>query len=368
MAVVNIYRDKKNNPIEASRPTLSKQELESVLDCLINDNLGSGDITRRFERSFASAFGYKHVLAVNSLASAYHLAFLAIGIGPGDTILMSAASAAGACDAARYTGASVELVDLTRGSFHPATEDVQSRIEEIESATGKAPAAFVYDHTMGSVNPIDPILFNERGIKIVEDFTGLVGSDNDGVFFGNTGHVSVCGLSEQDIITTGNGAFVVSADPKVQSRLSSLRYGGKRNPEQIAFDYRLEDFQSAMGLDQLSHLGIILARRKKIGQKYMETLRFTPHESYFKRPGIDSYLRFPVVINKNSDEVKRYFASLQIGVLPAIAEPLHHILGYERMQFPNTERLYQKSVSIPVYPALTANNVERICSSLRGIV
>ncbi len=368
MAVVNIYREKKNKPIEASKPTLSRQELESVLDCLIHDRLGSGDITRKLEKSFASTFHYKHVLAVNSLSAGYHLAFLALGVGKDDTVLMSAVSPVAACDAARYVGADVRLIDLDRNSFHPSNENLQALLEKMENETGKLPSVYILDHSFGSVSPVETASLKAKGIRIIEDFTGLVGSDEDGVVFGNTGHIALCGLSEQDIITTGNGAILVTSDPKLQGRLSSMRYGGKRVPELPAYDYRLEDFQSAMGLDQISHLGLILPRRKKIGQKYMETLRLTPHESYFRRPAIDAYLKFPVVINKNGDEVKRYFASLQIGVMSAVETPLHHLLGLPRMEYPNTERLYQKGIAIPIYPNLTANNVERICSSLRGIV
>jgi perosamine synthetase len=170
----------------------------------------------------------------------------------------------------------------------------------------------------------------------------------------------VCGLSEYDLLTTGNGAVIVTQDPKLYKTLHALRYGAKRPEGSIAYDYGLEDFQAAMGLDQLSRLGVTLARRKKIAQKYLETLRTTRHEAYFKHMGVDGYLRFPVIINKSHDEVLRYFASLQIGVGRAIESPLHHILGLARLEFPNAERIYQKSVSIPIYPGLTANNVERI--------
>ncbi len=368
VAVARLYSEKKNRPIEAHRPTLSKQELESVLDCLINDRLGSGDIVRKFERSFASAFGYKHALAVNSLTAAYHLAFLALDLGAEDTVVMSSLAPVAACDAARYTGAKIRLVDVDRDSFHPSQEKVREVLDACEESDGKRPSLFVLDHTFGSVSPLDPEAIRAGGTRIVEDFTGLVGSDQEGSCFGNTGTISVCGLAETDLITTGNGAVAVSSDPKVHHRLSQLRYNAKRSPGSLAYDYRLEDFQAAMGLDQLSRLGITLARRKKIGIKYLETLRLTSHSTYFSRPQVDCYLKFPVVVNKNRDEVRRYFASLQIGVTDAMEFPLHHLLQLPRMEFPNAERLYQKGVAIPVYPSLTANNVERICSSLRGLM
>ncbi|MCR9141702.1 MAG: DegT/DnrJ/EryC1/StrS family aminotransferase [bacterium] len=377
MSSVSLYlNDKKPKPIEAHRPTLSKRELESVLDCLIQDRLGQGDITRRFERSFANAFGYKHVLAVNSLAAAYHLSYLALGVQKDAPVLMSAIAPLQALDGARYAGAAPLLVDADRGSFHPNAEVVYEKLEMLRDTTAAqsgddnsaSPAAFVMDHTFGSVSPIDATEVQNRGAKIIEDFTGLVGSDQQGEYFGKSGNLAVCGLSEYDLLTTGNGAVIVTQDPKLYKILHSLRYGAKRAEGSIAYDYGLEDFQAAMGLDQLSRLGVTLARRKKIAQKYLETLRTTRHEAYFKHAGVDGYLRFPVLINKSHDEVLRYFASLQIGVGRAIESPLHHILGLARLEYPNAERIYQKSVSIPIYPGLTANNVERIAMSLRGLI
>ncbi|MBI3396627.1 MAG: DegT/DnrJ/EryC1/StrS aminotransferase family protein [Spirochaetia bacterium] len=363
MAVTGLYRsEKKNKPIEAHRPTLSKQELESVLDALINDRLTTGPVTQRFERAFASAFGFKHAVALNSLSSAYHLAFLALGIQSGHRVGMSALTSISACDAARYVGADVKVIDVARNSFHVSLESIEEA-----HATSKLDF-FVLDHTFGSPSPIPAAWLRERGIKVIEDFSGLIGSEQNGAYFGAAGDIAVCGLSEMDHLTTGNGGVVVTADAKVHQSLQALRYGPKRKPETLAYDYRLGDFQAAMGLDQLSRIGVTLARRKKIGQKYLESLRSTKHEAYFTSPGVDSYLRFPVVVNKPNEEVVRYFNSIEIGVTRCHEMPLHHLLGLARMEFPNAERLYQKSVSIPIYPSLTANNVERIAASLRGLL
>ncbi|MDH5656019.1 MAG: DegT/DnrJ/EryC1/StrS family aminotransferase, partial [Spirochaetia bacterium] len=211
-------------------------------------------------------------------------------------------------------------------------------------------------------------LLKEKGLIVIEDFTGLVGSEIEGEFFGTKGNIAVCGLSEFDLLTTGNGGVIVCTDPKLHGKLQSMRYGGKRQENMPSFDYRLEDFQAAMGLDQISRLGVTLARRKKIGIKYIETLRMTKHLTFFKNPGVDAYLRFPVLINKNHEEVERYFSSLHIGVTRSVEAPLHHYMGHARLEYPNAERIFQKTVAIPVYPSLTANNVERIASSLRGLI
>ena len=362
---VSLYRtENKVKPIEAHRPTLSKQELVSVLDCLINDRLGPGKIVQSFEKSFANTFSYKHVHAVNSLASAYHLALMALEVKAGETILMSALAPVQAYDAAKYVGAIPELVDVERGAFHPSQETLEARLNSDEAP----PRVFILDHTFGAYAGLDIKPLKDKGVKIVEDFTGLVGSQIGESFSGTEGHLSICGLSEFDLLTTGNGAALITGNQNLHSRLNSMRYGPKREAGSVAYDYRLGDFQAAMGFDQLSRLGIINPRRKKIGQKYLETLRATKHETYFKSPEVDGYLKFPVIVNRARDEVKRYFNSLQIGITRVCDAPLHHLTGQPRLEFPNAERIYQKGVSIPIYPNLTSNNVERIGSSLRGLL
>ena len=366
---LSLYQiEKKMKPIEAHRPTLSKQELESVLDCLINDQLGTGKTVQRFEKSFATTFNFKHVLAVSSLAAAYHLAFQSLGIKSDDYILMSALSPIQAYDAVRYIGAQPILIDVAQGSFHPDPDSLESVLEKIEREYQKLPAAFILDHTFGSLSPLNNAFFKEKEIKTIEDFTGLVGTEAKGEFPGKSGNLAVCGLSQYDLLTTGNGAVVVAPTSALYKELISLGYGTRRLPGSVAYDYRISDFQAAMGLDQLSRLGITIARRKKIGQKYLEILRLTKHETYFKNPGIDSYLQFPVVFNQNQDEVLRYFDALQIGVTRSVDIPLHHLMDLPHMEYANAERIFRKSAAIPVYPNLTANNIERISSSLRGLL
>ncbi len=352
------------NPIESHRPTISKQELESVLDCLIHDQLGPGKILERFERNFASAFGFAHVSAVNSTAAAYHLALVALGVGDGDLVAMSALSPVEAFDAVHYVRAEPVLLDVGRDSFHPTPADVEQLFRTAERPI----AAFILDHTFGALSPIRAMLLSELGTRIIEDFTGIVGSEVDGVFAGNQGHISICGLSQHDLLTTGNGAMLVTGRKPLHQKLVSLRYGGKRKPGSVAFDYALADFQAALGIDQLSRLGDTTERRRKIGRRYLETLRSTRHETYFQQPGIDGYLRFPVIVSRNMDETLRYFSSLQIGAYRAVEMPLHHLAERARLEYPNAERIYQKAVAVPLYPSLTANNVERIAASLRGLL
>lgn len=350
----------KVNTIESNRPALSREELEAVLQCLIDDQIGSGSVVERLEKALADATGFKKSLAVDSLTAAYHLSFLALNSDPTTTVWLSTLSSVSALDAARYTGASVRLLDVNRDSFHISIEQIINDANQND--------IFILDHTFGSVFPesIQPI--KDKGIHIIEDITGIIGSTQpNGEIFGQQGDITVCGLAENDLITTGNGAFICTNQKSYLKKMSELRYGKDRDLHSIGYDYRLEDFQAAIGLHQVSRLGQMLTRRKKIGVKYIESLRSTKHQTYFQLPGSDTYHRMPIIISRSQEEVLRYFKSLHIGV-EKIPTPLHHYLAMPSMEYPNSERIFRRSVCVPVYPALTANNVERVAGSLRSFL
>lgn len=367
MSLSPIRNESKVNPIEAHRPTLGKEELEAVLDCLINEQLGSGSVVSRFEKTFAGTFGYRHVLAVNSLAAAYHLALLALEAAPGDHVFMSALAPLQACDATVYIQATPVLFDVCRDSFHPDPDAMGEALKK-QGHDGDRPVTLILDHTFGSVSPLRPADWGLNGLNVIEDVTGLIGTEIDGDFSGRLGDISICGLAADNLMTTGNGALIITSRTPLFKKMESLRYGARRLPGQIAYDYRLGDYQAAMGLSQLGRLGVTNERRRKIGHRYLDTLRSTKHETYFRRPDLDGFLRFPVVINRNHEEVVRYFNSLKIEVTRAAELPLHHLLDAARMEYPNSERLYQKAVNIPIYPNLTAGSIERVTSALRGLL
>ncbi len=365
-------------PIEAHRPTLSKRELESVLNCLVADQLGQGQITRRFERSFGTTFGFPHALALHSRTAAYHMALMGLEVGSEDHVILSPLSSESACDAARYVGASVHLIDVEKESFHPSQEKVLSlfkstneQIKGENSSQSNSTQKIVYiaDHCFGSPIPYNLKKLRDAGLLLIEDFTGLVGSDKEGSFFGKTGDYGICGLSEYDLVTTGNGALLVTADAQLYKNVNTLRYGAKRETNVLGYDYRLGDFQTAMGLVQLSHLGVTLAQRKKIGCHYLKVLQKTKHKSYFKEASVDAYLRFPVYIRKEAAEVRRYFNSLQITISPVLEGlPLHHLLGKAPLEFPNAERLFRRCICLPLYPNLGSASIERISSAIRALI
>ncbi|HMV42736.1 MAG TPA: DegT/DnrJ/EryC1/StrS aminotransferase family protein [Leptospiraceae bacterium] len=351
----------KNQSIEFNKPTLSKEELETVLDCLVDDMISSGLIKDRFEKDFKSTFKLRNVIAVNSVTAAYHLALISLGISDNDPVLLSTYAPHAALDAILMLRAKPIIVDLGKSSFHMDVEEFNHRVEE------HLPKAILIDHTFGCLFDIKK--YNTKDIPIIEDYSEAIGADSEDISVGKQGLISICGMQPNHVITTGNGAVVITPNDSLAETIRSQKVGHneKREPNKPKYDYNLLDFQAAIGIEQISKLGVIIERKKKIAQIYLQSVLAASHETYFKNASQDQFNRFPVVIAKPYEEVERYFKSLQIGTERTISLPLHRILSASNSDFPNAERLYQRGHCIPIYPNLTKDNVNRIANSIKGL-
>jgi perosamine synthetase len=348
--------------IDFHKPTLTKEELQTVLDCLVDDLMDSGVIVEKFEKDFKSTFGVRNAITTNGLFSAYHLSLLALGLVKGDKILISSFAPLAAYYAILHLELEPVLVDLGKSSFHMDPTLVK-QITESQSIK-----AVLLDHSFGCL--LDVKQYELGDIPIIEDYSEALGADPEDIVIGKQGTISICGLSSNHVITTGNGAIVVTANDGHAETIRNSKTSKAQDPKKkyptVRFDYNLLDFQAAIGIEQISKLGIIIERKKKIAQVYLQAVLSGGHETYFKRAGADQFNRFPILFNKNYDEVERYFKSLQIGTDRTIQEPLHRILQLNKQDFPNAERLYQRGHCLPIYPNLTKDNVSRIANSIKA--
>ena len=348
--------------IEYHRPTLSKEELQTVLDCLVDDLVDTGSIVDKFEKEFKSTFTYKNVISVNSLFSAYHLAFLSLGISENDKIILSSIAPLPAFYAILMVKAIPCPIDLGKSSFQMDADLLKNKIAELN------PKLIIFDHTFGSL--IDISKYNINDIHIIEDFSEVLGADPDNIQVGKQGNIGICGLASSHVITTGNGAIITTNNDSIAESIRNSKYSlnpKKKSPATIRYDYNMLDFQAAIGIEQISKIGLIIERKKKIAQVYLQALLSTSHETFFKNVGEDQFNRFPIIVKKPFEEVERYFKSLLIGIEKTSTDPIYKLLELQSSDFPNSERLYQRGHCIPIYPNLTKDNVSRIANSIKGL-
>lgn len=362
-------KEKNKQSIVFNKPTLTRNELKSVLESLVHDEISYGQTAITLEKEFASAFEFRKALSFSSLHSAYHLAFESLELKEGDEVILPDNAPVAALDAVGLTKASPVLVDLSRDSFHASYEDIIARINENTRAIilFYAFGAFkdyspLYEWLGSSQNPV-----KKNKIRIIEDISYIAGTEFKGRVIGADSDLVINGMHEDHLITTGKGAMVMTDNTSLYSIMKDLRVQGGKKAYRVRYDYTITDYQAAMGLEQLNLLSSITERRKKIGNIYREAMKQSRLNTLFHSGELDVYAAFPVLFDTDFEHAMRYFKSLHIETRYTVpVAPLHQLLGLSGADFANTEKLYQRGLLIPIYPYLTKANVDRIVNSIKA--
>lgn len=333
--------------IPHSRPLLpGPEEWAGVTSRLAPGWIADGPCLERFETEAAAWLGGSGGVAVNSGTSALHLALLAVGVTPGSEVLVPAYCCAALLNAVRLAEAVPVLVDCVRGGFNLCPEDAARR---------KTPRtrAVVVAHLFGRPAPLAPFL--DLSIPVVEDCAQSLGASEEGALTGTQGAVCITSFYATKVITTGQGGLVSSADPE---RLASVRDRVEydhRDDWQPRFNYRMSELQAALGLWQLERLPDLLARRRELARSYDRTLATAGVQSPEAPPGDIRYrywIRVP-----SAEKTISAFRALGVGAARPVHRPLHHYVGGE---CPHSEAAHHQLVSLPLYPALTDAEAERV--------
>ncbi len=346
----------KGMKIVSSKPTITRKELEAVLDCLINDDLVAGESVKNFESTMAKMIGLKYSVAAASLTAAYHLVFKALEIGDSDEIIMPSYFSHSPLSALSMTGGKAVLVDIEKDSIFPAVDEIKKKI----SGNTKA---IIIGHLFGFHFPVQGL--EDLAIPIIEDISHAVGTEIDEVPSGRFGAFTVVSFDPAGIITTGNGGMIFTNNSKNYSIMKDYR---GNSGEHLHFDYSMTDFQGAMGISQLAKLPDLLHRRREIARIYHESMRITPHKTPFQYNDHFAYQAFPVIFNLSNEKIESYWRKNRIEVIRPISHPLHGLMGFNGSDYPNSERLSKKLFSLPLYPTLSRKDVEKISKNLAGFI
>jgi perosamine synthetase len=333
--------------IVSHKPTITRNELESVLDCLINDELTSGGSVHRFEKSLSELTGYKYSLAVNSATAAYHLALKALDVKEGDEIILPSYFHQSALNAIFLCKATPVLVDIDEHSLAASYEAYNDKINENTKAA-------LIGHTAGVY--IDSETYSKLTVPVIEDISHCLGVESQEEHPGYFGTVIVSSFSPNDMITTGNGAALFTNNSRYFSTAKEQRF----SEDKVSFDYLMTDFQAAMGISQLSRLKDFIKIRREIAKHYYERIRLTQHSVLFPFNESFVYQSFPIVFDASSDTIPKYYKKNGIELYRPITFPIHTILGMKMMDFPNSDRMTKKMYSLPIYPTLTGKEIEKI--------
>ncbi len=377
------------------RHTIDEDDIAAVVDALRSPQLTCGPLVGRFEAALADWLGAPHATVCASGTAALHLAYAALGIGEGDEIITTPITFSATAAAGYYVGASVRIADVD-----PHTGNLTPR--SVEALITPRTRAIVPVHLGGLPADMDELhgLAQRRGLRVIEDACHALGATYRGRAIGaGASDAVVFSFHPVKHITTGEGGAVTVRDPDIQRRLARLRqHGIERNPERLAappgpwayevqelgWNYRLSDIACALGIAQLTKLAGFLAARRRLAAHYRAELARA-----FGGDGVaapveladreSAYHLFAVAIDferfrTTRARVMQALAAADIGTQVHYIPLLHHPLHARRCPDevarprPGTDHYYARTLSLPLHPTLTVDDVSYVVAELHRIL
>jgi len=373
------------------RASIGGAEIAEVLDTLRSGWITTGPKTKRFEREFADLLGAPDALAVSSGTAALHLALRVLGVQPGDDVIVPAYTFTATAEAVTYLGARPVLADVD-----PVTCNLRG--EDVERVRTAATRAVIPVHIAGLPCDMNPILDVARahGLAVVEDAAHALPARDRGRWVGTLGDAAAFSFYATKNITTGEGGMLLVSDPQAAelarilalhgiSRDAWKRYtaAGHWRYEILAngYKYNLPDLAASLGLAQLRKLAGFHARRRRLAARYGRGLA---HFEAIERPpeappdGMHAWHLYMIRLRPGAlridrdgfiDELRARNVGTSVHFIPLHLHPYYQqAWGYRPSQFPGAEAAWSQVVSLPLYPAMSAGDVDDVLTAVSDVV
>jgi len=338
--------------IPHSKPTLGPEEMKAVSDVISSGYVAEGAVVQKFEQSFADYLKIEHAVATNSGTSALHLALLALGVGPGDEVIIPSFVCCALLNAVNYTGATPILADIRPDTYNLDAADVKKRLS---SRT----RAIIVPHLFGL--PADLDALSALGIPLIEDCAQAVGSEYGRRPVGTFGVAAIFSFYATKVMTTGEGGMVVSNSTDIAERVRELKTYDQKADYRVRFNYKMTDIQAALGLVQLGRLETFVRRRRAIAEEYTRSFQSLDLNLPPVHPG-HIFFRYVLGLNTDSTSWIQALARQGIGCDRPVYLPLHRQM--KATGCPVSEKAWQYALSIPIYPSLTVEDVTQIIDAV----
>lgn len=382
--------------IPYARQDVSEEDIKEVVAALRSDFLTQGPAVPAFERAVADYCRAPHAVAVNSATSALHVACLALGVGPGDTVWTSPITFVASANCARYCGAEVDFVDIDPRTYNLSVDCLATKLEQAERS-GRLPKVVIPVDLCGQPCDLAGIhaLAQRYGFRIVEDASHAIGGRYLDQPVGDCrfSDITVFSFHPVKIITTGEGGMAVTADEDLARRMRRLRSHGITRDRadmtgppdgawyyqqlELGFNYRMTDLEAALGLSQLHRIDAFLARRRALAARYDRILAGAPVVTPWQHPDGLSARHLYVIrlqtgaVGRSHREVFDGLRAAGIGVnlhyIPVYRQPYYQSRGAGAGPWPEAERYYAEAISLPMYAALTDDQQDQVVAAVKAI-
>jgi len=370
------YKSASTRKISVASPLIGETEKRYVADCLDSSWISSiGRYISRFEEGFATFCDVKHAIATNNGTTALHLALVALGVSPGDEVIVPTLTYIATANAVRYCGATPVLVDCEE-------QTLNIDVRAIESKITTRTRAIIPVHLYGHPVDMDPILelAREHNLYVVEDAAEAHGAKYKGRGVGSIGTCATFSFYGNKIVTTGEGGMVTTNDDELAAKLRLYRGQGV-DPNRrywhpvIGYNYRMTNIAAAIGCAQLERIDEALAHRRRLASWYSSGLSQIPRlilpaqKDYAKHV----YWMYTVLLPKCSAEtrdlVREILESQGVETRP-VFYPMHVLPPYEEdwTRYPKATKYAARGMSLPTHELLSEEDVAYVCEQLESAI
>jgi perosamine synthetase len=321
--------------IPVAGPSITQKEIDYVTDAVTSAWYGNANVYHeRFEKAFADYLGVEHAMTLPSCTSGIHLALLALGVGPGDEVIVPDATWIASAAPITYVGATPVFADMDERTWCLSAES-------FEACITPATKAVITVALYGNMPDMDAIreIANRRKVPIIEDAAEAIGSEYKGRKAGSFGDVSVFSFHGSKTLTTGEGGMLVTNDAKLFERTQFLRDHGRKPGDkmffnhEVAYKYKMSSMQAALGLAQLERIEELLDHKRRAFSWYEEELK-----------GVDG-----IRLNYQASETKPVYWMVTVIVDPKFNLPKERLMAKMSERNIDCRPFFHPLSSIPAY-------------------
>ncbi|MFE3576814.1 UDP-4-amino-4,6-dideoxy-N-acetyl-beta-L-altrosamine transaminase [Lysinibacillus sp. NPDC059133] len=363
--------------------SISEEDIQAVIETLRSPFLTQGPKIKQFEQTIADYVGAQYAVAFCNGTAALHAACYAAGIDEGDEVITSPITFAASANCIRYMGGKVVFADIDEETYNINPTEIKKNI------TSRTKAIIPVDFT-GQPADMDAIMdiACKHNLVVIEDGAHSLGAEYKGKKVGTQADMTMFSFHPVKPITTAEGGIIVTNDEEYYRKLQLFRSHGIEHTEyssnqggwyyemmDLGYNYRMTDLQAALGLSQLKKLDTFIQQRRDIAAFYTEAFQdvkgiIVPQQLEGTNSGWHLYM---LQLNGISRKfVFEQMRSLNIGVhvhyIPVYWHPYYQQLGYERGLCPIAEEWYEKALTLPIHPNMTAEALSIIVTNIKALL
>lgn len=381
----------RENKIGYGRQWIDDDDIRAVEDVLKGDFLTCGPNVDKLEKKLCEYTGAKYAVAVSNGTAALHCACIAAGIGPGDEVITTPITFAASANCVLYCGGKPVFADINPRTYNIDPESIRKKI------TSKTKAIVAVDFT-GQAVELDEIkkISEEYNLILIEDAAHSIGTVYDGKKVGNISDMTTMSFHPVKTVTSGEGGAILTNSEDLYKKLLLAHTHGITHDEELmenpihegpweyeqvslGFNYRLTDIQAALLISQLDKIEKFKARRKEIVERYNSEFKNMPELVIQEEIPKSDTCRHLYVLQLNLEKLnctrRQFFDAMvsegigcQVHYIPVYYFPYYKKMGYAKGLCPDAESLYERILSIPLFPKMTDADVEDVICAVRKIV